>query len=166
MKAYSQNGCGIQIHEEKILNNENLGFFQKRLINDSFDTYYNKTGIPEYIRAKLYCLVGPMANPGENWQSTDNVIDESLPWKRLVFCSLNRQKDIFIVVYEHGGEGKNTKIIMMKLTDKGVIVNHQKNVEDIWIGQTFFNGNTIAELADFIKKNKVPNKLNTNAVGY
>src|ERR1700754_5124540 len=92
LKANSQNECHITIDEEKILNNENLGFFQKRLANDSFETYYNKTGIPDYIRGKLYCLVGPMANPGENWQSTDVVYDETLPWRRLMFCAINRQK--------------------------------------------------------------------------
>ena len=44
----------------------------------------------------------PVANPGERFQTTDLVWDESLPWKRLLFAGLLGNK--CFMLYEQGGE--------------------------------------------------------------
>ena len=42
-----------------------------------------------------------MADPGESFQVTDNVLDPSLPWKRLVLAG--RSGDKSFILYEEGG---------------------------------------------------------------
>lgn len=163
--ANAQDNCNIPIDTNKILYNTNLDFYVNHLKKDTLDTYFDRNKIPSYISKKLYCLIDTLANPDENWQSTDVVYGElQLPWRRLMFLSVNKREDLFVVVYEKGGIGTSTIIIMMKLTDKGIIIDHQKNVEDIWIGQTFFDGKNIPDLVKFIEENRYLGKLNTTGI--
>lgn len=166
VKAQRKNDCNITINEERILNNDNLDFFLKKLQRDSFITSIKQEEIPYFIREKLFCLIDTLANPDEEWQSGCMVFDERIPDRHLIFWGINKQEDIFVISYLTGGIGVNTKIMMMRLTDQGIKINKQKNVSDFWVGQTSFKGKTIIEMEEYLNKNRYFDGLNSNCIVY
>ena len=58
-----------------------------------------------------------MANPGEEFQDTDQVIDRTLPWRRLVFAGT--QDDKWFVHYEHGGYAHSYYVTAFKVNPHG-----------------------------------------------
>lgn len=162
----TKNDCNVSFDESKIFFNSNLDFFLKKLKSDTFKVSYSREKIPDFIKLKFLCLIDTIASANEPWQVTDNISDENLPRRRLRFSAINKKQDIFVVVYEKGGIGKITNIMMMKLTDNGVQLNGQKNVEDIWVGQGCFTGETITQLLIFLEENKYFNQLHGDSVYY
>ncbi|GAA4458817.1 hypothetical protein GCM10023092_27750 [Rurimicrobium arvi] len=153
-ECYSQfrKDCNIHFDENKIHYNYNLDFFLNKLKTDSFTLSQDRKQIPSFIKGKLDCLLGDMANKGEDWQQTDVIFDETLPLHLLQFFLINKSNDVFIIVYRNGGIGEYTVILMMHLTDKGVIIDHQKNVDDAWYSDSFFTGTTIQELTEHLTR--------------
>ena len=173
---HAQNDCNIPINEKRILSNQNLDFFLKKLKTDTFTTDTDKRHIPVYIREKLRCLFGNttnpseelnatdeiMANPSEDYNATDVISDVHLPWRQLLFFALNKSKNVFLITYYKGGVGRSTITIMMRLSNQ-----YKNQVRDIWIGQTLFGGSTLPELIAFIQENRdKKDGVNTNMVYY
>ena len=63
----------------------------------------------EVLRA---CTNYKMAEPGGKWESTDNIMDASLPRQRLVWAVNFR--DYYVVHYENGGIGYNCSIVFLE----------------------------------------------------
>ncbi|HEY2568321.1 MAG TPA: hypothetical protein VGI25_03285 [Candidatus Udaeobacter sp.] len=57
---------------------------------------------------------GKIADPGQNWNSTDVVTDPTLPWKRLIWAAVGN--DYCVVHYERGGIDHSFHILVAKLT--------------------------------------------------
>ncbi len=58
-----------------------------------------------------------MANPGEKFQADDVVIDQTLPWRRLVFAGA--QGDEWFVHYERGGYAHSYHVTAFKVNPYG-----------------------------------------------
>jgi hypothetical protein len=66
-----------------------------------------------------------VANPGQRFQATDHVLDESLPWKRLLFAGVLGER--CFMLYEQGGRAHFYVLALFKLTPAGAI-------QPIWQG--------------------------------
>jgi len=164
--AQNDNDCNISINKKSIRFNSNLDVFLKSLGNDSFSVSADRNQIPKYIIGKLYCLIDTLANKDEEW-SSGCMQFEGIPKRQLLFHAINMQQNTFVIVYKKGGVGVSTFIIMMKLTNKGVLINEQKNVEDIWIGSnSSFEGKDVLYLASFLEANRYFDQLNTEYISY
>lgn len=153
LDPYAHEDCNVSIDENRIKNNLNLDYFLKRIQTDSFSLCTEKQRIPEYIHDKIDCLFGDFANVGEDWNGTCTVT-EDLPFKQLQFFAINKQKDIMVLVYRSGTIGVATSIVFMRLASKGISVNSQKQVVDIWGCRSFFHGKTLPELVTYIQKHR------------
>lgn len=58
-----------------------------------------------------------MANPGEEFQADDVVIDRTLPWRRLVFAGAQDEK--WFVHYERGGYAHGYYVAAFKVNPHG-----------------------------------------------
>ena len=86
--------------------NENLDFFVNKLKSQHFTIHTKKQEIPSFIKEQLPFINNRnIANPKEEFQSTDVVMDTSLPDRQLVF--LCNSEDVYVVTYEKGGIGSN-----------------------------------------------------------
>lgn len=54
-----------------------------------------------------------MANPGEKWQATDAILEENLPWRRLIFAGVSDR--YCLLHYERGGIGKSGHLMLFRL---------------------------------------------------
>lgn len=59
-----------------------------------------------------------IANPGEEYNSTDLVIYPNKPFRRL--CSIFQVDEQWMICYEHGGIGSNVKVIFFKLNNSHI----------------------------------------------
>jgi hypothetical protein len=66
-----------------------------------------------------------MANPGENFNSTDVIYDQSIPRKRLIFAGVSGDK--CFVFYEQGGIGLSDILAFIALTSK-------ETTQQLWKG--------------------------------
>jgi hypothetical protein len=51
-----------------------------------------------------------IANPKQKWQATDNLINPSLPRRRLILAGVSGKMSF--VFYEHGGRGKHQHLLL------------------------------------------------------
>ena len=56
---------------------------------------------------------GKMADPGQNWQATDVIMEPNLPGKRLIWGAIGG--DYYVVHYERGGIAHSFHILVAKL---------------------------------------------------
>lgn len=80
--------------------------------NATFDPVTRVKSLPKSVRDQL----GAMADPGEDFQRTDVVVDESLPWKRLIFAGQSQK--YWIVAYEHGGIGHSYFVAIFEIKNE------------------------------------------------
>jgi hypothetical protein len=68
--------------------------------------------LPSRLISALAKVTGKerIANPSERWQPTDNLVDGSLPRRRLILAGVS--KSMSFVYYEHGGRGKHEHLIL------------------------------------------------------
>lgn len=147
----------FKIDSNIILTNQNLPslivdldkavLIEKRTIKD----------IPNFIRTILDSLTSDnfsIANPGENWQQKDVVL-EKLPARQLVYLGIG--DSITLLTYFSGGIGESEHILIFKYQNEQII--------DFWCGNILKIVKTRNEVSDYIKANKDRHwGLNTNII--
>ena len=92
------------------------------LEKDTFEVVVSTKEIPATVqnRFSMTCRESTfsMANPGEEYQETDVVENDSLPSRRLVFAA--RSTDHFLIHFEKGGFGHSYIVVLFRLTDTSV----------------------------------------------
>ena len=81
------------------------------------------SAIPASVRTALPLIFGEklsMAEPGAPWQSTDVIVQPSLPIRRLQSIALS--KGFCIVFYEQGGFVHTHRVAIFRLADKQATV--------------------------------------------
>lgn len=157
-----ENDCNILINPNRIYYGYGIDNFIKSLRNDSFDVSGDRNTIPTFISKKLHCLIGDIASLNEDWAAGCTNYQD-LPERQIQFHGINHSKNTFILVYKKGGIGVSTIIIMMRLTDKGIIIDEQKNVEDFWCGHTLYfeDHMDIKDLPSFLTEHRYFERLNS-----
>ena len=94
---------------------------EEDLLDGQFKVVSRTEGIPANMKeafSKITRLPSfAMANPGQKFQSTDFVIDRTLPWRRLVFAGV--QDDKWFVHYERGGRAHSYFVLLLKADSDG-----------------------------------------------
>jgi hypothetical protein len=85
--------------------------------------------LPESLKIAFSALSGErdfkMANPGEKYQATDAIVESGLPFRRLLFAGIS--KDKYFIHYEMGGRGYSVHIAVFE-------VDPDKKVKFLWGG--------------------------------
>lgn len=91
----------------------------KHLLDGNFTILTKVETFPEAVR-KSFLEVGgermTIANPGEPYQETDVVTDDTLPWMRLIFAGVSEKKAF--VFYEQGGFVHSYRLEIYTLTSR------------------------------------------------
>ena len=66
-----------------------------------------------------------MANPGEKFEATDFILDDTLPQRRLIWVA--RVPHYYLLHYEHGGIGLHQHVVVVSYSDP-------KSAKVIWSG--------------------------------
>ena len=101
------------------------------LVNSSFQTILSTTNLPAAIVALCAGDQGKLADPNQEWESTDIVRDPSLPTKRLIWAAVS--SDIYVVQYEQGGRGHRCHVIAASLVSS----NATEEARWTWPGEPF-----------------------------
>jgi hypothetical protein len=84
------------------------------LDSSRFHEVHSTRDLPPAIVALCADDKGKIADPGQNWNSTDVVTDPTLPWKRLIWAAVGSH--YYVVHYERGGIDHSFHILVAKLT--------------------------------------------------
>jgi hypothetical protein len=87
---------------------------QKILRDDSrFHQIVAATNLPPTVFSLCADDRGRLAEPGQKWQVTDAITDDTLPRKRLIWTVTDG--DYYVVHYERGGRGHSFHVLVAKL---------------------------------------------------
>ena len=153
------NGGNILIDTNYILANLSL----PALINDlsiaELKEKYTAKDIPVFIKSTLENLTHDnfsIADPGQNWQSTD-VIVEKLPARQLIYLGIG--KNITLITFLKGGVGESEHILIIKYEGQRII--------DFWCGNILSRVDNKADIIKYLKKNQDKKLgLNTNIINF
>jgi len=100
----------------------------RKALQDSsrFHEVHSTKDLPDAIIALCVDDKGRLADPGQNWNATDAVIDPTLPGKRLIWAAVGA--DYYVVHYERGGIAHSFQILVAKLP------RHTPKPKVIWRG--------------------------------
>lgn len=100
----------------------------RKALQDSarFHEVHATTKLPPLVVKICADENGRIAEPGQNWQATDVVIDNKLSWKRLVWAATDGE--YFVVHYERGGIDHSFHILIAKLKPSDA------NAKVVWRG--------------------------------
>lgn len=73
---------------------------------------------PEVRAAFFKVFNWKIANPGEPWSPTDDIVDLSLPRRRLIYAGVSPL--LWFVFYEHGGIGHHSHLLVIGKDSQGV----------------------------------------------
>lgn len=82
-----------------------------------FHMLHSTADLPPAIVALCADSKGRLANPGQDWQETDVISLENLPYNRLIWAAVSQE--YYVVHYEVGGYGQSFRILVVKLGDHG-----------------------------------------------
>lgn len=134
----------FQINESRILKNENLDFFIKKLENEKFTTLKSKKEIPSFIKKQLPWLSdSTLADFNETYQE-GCVVFEELPARKVTF--LAKSEDVFIVSYVSGGFGTCSYTLLVFYSNKRII--------DVWVAPSGENRRSVSEILTWINKER------------
>ena len=140
-----------------ILNNKNLDTLITQIENSKLIDKFNVKDIPDFINDFLINATHDnfsIANPGENWQSTDVIIEE-LPNRQLIYLGVG--ENLIVLAYYSGGIGESEHILVFRYHDKDII--------DFWCGNVLKDVKTKIEILKLLKENKLKHwGLNTNII--
>jgi len=88
---------------------------------NNFQVRHSIASIPPLVRAafaKATHQEFSMAGPGEQWQSTDFIIEPRLPWRRLTAVAVGA--NFCLVFYERGGIAKSNNVAIFRLSSREV----------------------------------------------
>lgn len=87
---------------------------QKVLRHDSrFHQILAATNLPPTVLSLCADDRGMLAEPGQKWQATDQITDDRLPRKRLIWAVTDG--NYYVVHYERGGRGHSFHVLAAKL---------------------------------------------------
>jgi len=99
---------------------------RKVLLDSSrFHEVHSTSDLPPAIVALCADDKGRLADPGQNWNTTDVVADATLPWKRLIWAAVGGE--YYVVHYERGGIDHSFHILIAKVAnghDKPTLIWH------------------------------------------
>ncbi len=86
----------------------------RRMLQDlsRFHEVHSIHDLPSAI-VKLCAEDGHIADPGQNWNATDAIMDPTLPAKRLIWAAIGGE--YYVVHYERGGIAHTFHILIAKL---------------------------------------------------
>jgi hypothetical protein len=87
----------------------------RKALEDSsrFHEVHSTKDLPPAVVALCAGDKGRIAEPGQNWNATDAIMDPSLPWKRLIWAAVGN--DYYVVHYERGGIDHSFHILVARL---------------------------------------------------
>ena len=116
-----------------------------RILDGKFSIERDIGELPDDLKSEFARLSGKknfkMANPGEEYQSTDIVVRTGLPVRRLLFAGKSDEK--IFVLYEEGGIGHSYHIAVFDLDPKG-------KVKFLWIGAGGHGASDLTQLRAMI----------------
>lgn len=121
------------------------------LIASKFHDIHSTADLPPSIIALCADSKGRLANPGQNWQVTDVILDESLPSKRLIWAAAS--SEYYVVHYERGGFAHSFHILIAKVSKR------KKEPIVIWRGVSFDLLKNYQSFLDAIKSGKLDDRL-------
>jgi hypothetical protein len=125
---------------------------RKALLEASqFHEIHSTRDLPPAVVALCADDKGKIADPGQNWNTTDAVTDPSLPWKRLIWAAIGG--DYYVVHYERGGIDHSFHILVAKLTKNGA------KPTEVWhaVGKQFKD---YATFTDALGSGKLDDRVN------
>jgi len=89
----------------------------RKILRDAsgFRQLYKAADLPASIVVLCADHKGRLADPGQNWQVTDIIIDESFADRRLIWAAVNGE--FYVVHYEAGGRGHSYHILLAKFKE-------------------------------------------------
>jgi hypothetical protein len=78
-----------------------------------FHDLHAATDLPPAVLALCVDENGRLAEPGQKWQVTDVITDQTLPGKRLIWAVTNG--DYYVVHYERGGIAHSFHVLVARL---------------------------------------------------
>ena len=142
-----------------ILLNKNLDYLIKCLENGGLKESKNIDDIPFFIRDALNNWTDDnfsIANPNEEWQSTDIIFDTTLPNRNLLYMGIG--ENIFLISYYLGGNIGTSRHIL-------IIKHENEKITDFWCGSSLESLDKKLEILEYIRNNKdKPWGLNTNMI--
>jgi hypothetical protein len=87
----------------------------RKTLQDSsrFHEVYATTNLPPAVVTLCVDDNGRLAEPGQNWEPTDVIMDSKLPRKRLIWAATDGE--YFVVHYERGGIAHSFHILVAEL---------------------------------------------------
>ena len=158
-KTITEDDEKIIINAKEILENKNLAGLITKLENIELTEESDINKIPKVISNFLNAILEdkPIANPHENWNPTDVILDKKLPRRKLQYFGSG--KNIALMNYFKGGIGKSTIILIFEF--------NEKKVTNFWCGSVLVDLNDKETTLKYLKANI--NKewgLNTNILNY
>ncbi len=100
----------------------------RKALQDSkrFHEVRTTTNLPPAVVAFCADDNGRLAEPGQNWEPTDAIIDSKLPRKRLIWAATDGE--YFVIHYERGGIAHSFHILIAELKPGNI------NSRVIWHG--------------------------------
>jgi hypothetical protein len=100
----------------------------RKALQDSkrFHEVRSTTNLPPAVVALCADENGRLAEPGQNWEPTDVIMDSKLPRKRLIWAATDGE--YFVVHYERGGIDHSFHILIAKLKPSDA------NAKVVWRG--------------------------------
>jgi hypothetical protein len=118
---------------------------QERFLEGDFVRLNEVRALPLAVRSNYLEPNGSrftMANPGKPFQSTDLVLDASMPSKRLIFAG--QKDDRFLVHFEQGGIAHSYLIAFFQPTS-------DKRADPIWLGYCGRAAVGVADLRNMVR---------------
>ena len=88
---------------------------------NNFRSAGSVTAIPDSARVAFARAVRDpsfaMAEPGAKWQSTDVILEQGLPWRRLQAVAVS--PEWLVLFYEHGGIGRSYHVCVFRVKADG-----------------------------------------------
>jgi hypothetical protein len=87
---------------------------QKMLLDAArFREIQGTTNLPPGVFSRCADLKGRLAEPGQKWEPTDEITDEKLPTRRLIWAVTDG--DYYVVHYERGGFAHSFRLLVARV---------------------------------------------------
>ncbi|HEU0275002.1 MAG TPA: hypothetical protein VFQ83_10780 [Candidatus Udaeobacter sp.] len=108
--------CAISIQSLCCTDVTKLSAEDRKVLLDAsrFHEVHSSKDLPSSVVTLVADDKGKLADPGQNWNVTDVVTDQTLPWKRLVWAAVGN--NYYVFHYERGGIDHSFHTVVAKLT--------------------------------------------------
>ena len=116
--------------------------------SENWTKYSTKDSIPEVLIEKISHLSldnFTIANPNDNFNATDAVLDKNLPWRQLrLLC---KSGDFWTIAYVHGGFASHYHVILAEILSN--------KIKQFKIGTTSITLESISQLKNALEGKKI-----------